>query len=308
MNVKKGLFNNWRLKLISLILALLLWSHVASDKEYVIESKIPLEVKGFPRNTLSLVYPPPETVTLKLTGKGRTLLTFNPSRLKAEIILNQRNTGSGTYRLTQKDIIIPKKYDLKVLSVYNPQIVSYELDSLSSRPVEVSAVFKGELPEGYVHTGESRAEPQSVVIRGPKKVIRNMRKISTEPISLENHNDDFNDTVPVHNDHPFIEVEPDSVAVYYKIEKIVQRRLAGMPVYPFPAVEHRSYTIDPDRIDLLVEGAESSIRSMDLKEVSVKIIVKGMETGDYIRKAQIKLPPGIRLVSATPENFQVTIE
>ena len=304
---RENILKSWQLKLIALIFALLLWFHVKVEKEYVIETSIPLSVTGYPA-FLSLTEPPPETVTVRLMGKGKVLLTLRPSRFRAEVVLNQVKKGIGSYRLALKDIQIPEKYDLKVIGIYNPHILSYELDSLKTREVRVSPVFSGKLPSGYVHTGDIDVSPPLVSLRGPEKLVGHRRQVGSEPIALEKRTKSFTIPVAVHYDHPYLEVDPDTVDITYSIERIIEKTLEGLSVTPFAAPRNISYDIEPDRIALVVKGAESRVSGLDRDKVEVKINLRGLDRGTHDLLAEISLPPGIVFVSADPKSFQVTVE
>ena len=304
---RENLLKNWQLKLIALIFALLLWFHVKSEREYVIEASIPLRVAGYP-DYLSLTEPPPESLTVRLMGKGKVLLPLTPTRLKAEVVLNQAEKGVGSYRLSQKDIQIPENYDITVIGIYNPHILTYELDSLKTREVRVSPVFSGKLPTGYVHTGDLDVYPPLVSLRGPAKVIRSRRQVSSGAIALESRTNSFTVDVAVRNDHPFIQVDPETVTVTYSIERIIEKNVEGLAVTPFAAPRNIVYTVEPERIDLVVKGAESLVSGLDVEKVEVKINLRGLDRGTHDLLAEISLPPGIVFVSAEPKSFRVTVE
>ena len=67
------LFQNFWFKLVAVVMALLLWFHVATDKMYDHTDSFPLEILNVP-DPLILAEELPHQVSVTIRGKGKDLL------------------------------------------------------------------------------------------------------------------------------------------------------------------------------------------------------------------------------------------
>ena len=163
--------------LFALICSLLIWVYVTDTLGNDIDRDLPgvkvvFEGESTMRDSRGLIISENTTTSVRvsITGNRRTVSSLNPADLKAVIDLSDINK-TGNYSLAPK-IVFPSKVDTSVISsaVTNPGSVSFYVDKLSSKAVQVVGVFNGSAAEGYT------AEPlefdtETIKIYGPEKIL-----------------------------------------------------------------------------------------------------------------------------------------
>ena len=168
------------LKVVSVIIALILWLTILGFK--------PEEVK---RNwKLELLLPPGVVVTSKVpayvqfTLSGPRVLLNNVDRKAHPIRPDLRHTRDSTVVLNvNEDLIaddLPK--GVKVLSYYPPTIL-LRLEEVVETPVKVNPTLVGVPAEGW-EISQVLAKPATVMLAGPKSYVAQVEGVGTEPIDV----------------------------------------------------------------------------------------------------------------------------
>jgi YbbR domain-containing protein len=168
------------LKVVSVIIALILWLTILGFK--------PEEVK---RNwKLELLLPPGVVVTSKVpayvqfTLSGPRVLLNNVDRKAHPIRPDLRHTRDSTVVLNiNEDLIaddLPK--GVKVLSYYPPTIL-LRLEEVVETQVRVAPTLVGAPAEGW-EIAEIVTRPTKVTLAGPKSYVSQVDTVGTEPIDL----------------------------------------------------------------------------------------------------------------------------
>jgi len=183
--------NNPRLKTallaaFSLLCSLLIWVYVTDTNGGDIDRDfsgvmVVFEGENTMRESRGLIISENETTSVRvsLTGNRRTVASLDSADLKVVIDLSGI-TKTGNYSLAPK-VTYPSRLDTSVItsSVVNPGTVSFYVDKLSSKSVQVVGVFSGSAAEGYT------AEPlefdsETVKIYGPEKILNNVDHAEVE--------------------------------------------------------------------------------------------------------------------------------
>lgn len=169
--------NTVLLAVFSLICSLLIWVYVTDTNGGDIEKDFPgvkvvFDGESTMRDSRGLIISDNETTSVRvsLSGNRRTVSSLDSADLKVVIDLSGI-TKTGNYSLAPK-ITYPSKVDTSVITaaVTVPGNISFYVDKLSSKPVQVVGVFNGSAAVGYT------AEPltfdtETIKIYGPEKVL-----------------------------------------------------------------------------------------------------------------------------------------
>jgi len=124
------IFQNFWYKLVALIMAMLLWFHVATDHVYETTRTFPLEIINIPPQ-LVLAEKPPSQVEVKIRGRGKEhlkLLLAEKKSLKIDAKLFK--IGETDYLIRTQQIPIPEGLELEVTGIISPQDLKIRLDDL----------------------------------------------------------------------------------------------------------------------------------------------------------------------------------
>jgi YbbR domain-containing protein len=157
----------------SLLCALLLWVYVTSTEgDNYTDSfsgvNVVFEGENTMREARGLVITSrgSSTVRVSLTGSRRSIAQLDASKITAVIDLSTIS-GAGVYTSSYK-INYPAGFDGSALTVNykTPENITFVVDKLNTKQIEVEGVFNGSAAEGY-SAEPLQFEPNSVRISGP---------------------------------------------------------------------------------------------------------------------------------------------
>lgn len=177
---RSGMSRNTMTKLVSLILALVLWIYVMDiENPEIVRSfdDIPINLINLERvesDGLLLANPTDLTVNVKLKGRRSELLNLPLSSIVVTADLYGANKGYNS---------IPLNFKIEVDNVYitntSRNDLNIYLDKIVELPKKVEITIIGELPDGY-SGGAVEATPQEVLVRGPEKLVNEVAKLTGE--------------------------------------------------------------------------------------------------------------------------------
>src|SRR5262244_4019542 len=98
--------NNWQLKLVSLVLATMLWMAVANEASSEIGLEVPLEYRNIPRQ-LEITGDMTNTVQVRLRGSSNVIKDINPKSVSTTIDLSKMGRGEKIVPLSPQNVQAP---------------------------------------------------------------------------------------------------------------------------------------------------------------------------------------------------------
>jgi YbbR-like protein len=178
--VRRVLFHNIGTKLVSLLLAVLLWMAVARDPIAEVEIRVPIEFQNFP-NGLEIDSTSSTGSTeaqIRIRGPERAIHRLQAADVHAEINLATVRPGERTFDLNNQQIHLPQ--DLEVVQIIPAQF-HLSFDDRESRTVEVRPRVTGNFASG-LRVAQVIADPPTVMITGPRRRVDAVEAAITDPI------------------------------------------------------------------------------------------------------------------------------
>jgi YbbR domain-containing protein len=177
--LRRYVFNNLGLKLISLALAVGLWLAVARDPVAEVAVEVAIEFHNFPQN-LEISSENIPRAQIRLRGPERVIRRLQPSDVYADIDLSSLRPGERTFDLTAQQIHEPS--ELEVVQVV-PSQIHLSFDARLTRQVPVQPRVVGTFATGY---GIERVvvDPAVISISGPRKHVEAVESAITDPIDV----------------------------------------------------------------------------------------------------------------------------
>jgi hypothetical protein len=185
-------FHNLALKLVSVVLAALLWLIVSGEQTVERVLRIPLEFTNIPAQ-LELVGDPPTVVDVRVRGSSGTLGRLSSGELAAVLDVRSPRPGQRLYHLTGSDVRAPFGVDVVQVA---PSSVALFFEQSSSKTVPVQPVLEGQPAEGYM-ADKVTADPGKVEIVGPASALKALTSAVTEAVSVEGATKDVVESVTV---------------------------------------------------------------------------------------------------------------
>jgi len=269
---------NRGIKLIALLLAILLWLYVVANNTYVYPIEVPIRVVNVPPGK-TLASDVPKKVTARFRGKGTTLFKAIITLPYSDIYLRldlRRVEKSETFYLsdyiqkTPDNFIIPRGYNLQLVEIVRPEVITVQLDEVGTKKVPVYSEIQVNAAPGYTQVGPVFFQPDSVQISGPAKVIESIDSISTERRDFEQADTrEEGDVGLVNPSQDLIKMNQNETHFLIDVQTISERRITDIPVQVKNAPQHLEVTTAPSTVTLTVEGGSEYIFGINPSDVDV---------------------------------------
>jgi len=180
-NILKKITYNWHIKLISLVLASILWVYVDSLRQTDRFISVPVEIKNIPAGYM-VSNNLPSAVKIIMRGKESRLALLDENYVRAYVDLE--NSAGGDKRRTVRvdKNQIPQGVSIKEIS---PRFIDITVEKVEKKYVRVIPVITHEPPDGYIFE-DVQIEPESVLIKGPESLMKNIDSVYTKDININN--------------------------------------------------------------------------------------------------------------------------
>jgi len=295
------------LKIISLVLAIILWLYVTAQQVEVQTFKVPIELANIP-DDLVLSVKTFEEADVSIKGARIDLLMLRFfGKLKTVVDCSDAKVGRINMHLSPAALTLPEKFDIRNVSIDNPRILVLEFEKLVTRSVPVKIAYKGEVPKDIIIIGKPIVVPEKVEIRGPKRLVSSINVVNTEEIDLRGRKKKFSEEVPVRTNRSELEVKPQKVWVEIELSHRAVRTLTNLP--PTLLQDDESIFVDysPKTVSLTIEGPEEIVNNVAKDDVSIIIDVTMKKEGTYRVEPQVIVPKGIEKFWLDVDSFEISV-
>ena len=170
---------NFGTKLISVVIAIVLWFVVLGSRNVEATKDIPLEVVT--PSELVVSNDLPDKISFRLSGPKAFLRSVLDRREEpVRVNLAGAKAGLVTYRFFSDNIRVP--IGVKVLSI-NPTAILIKLETVKHKEVPVRAELAGTPPDGY-KIKQVKLRPETVKIKGAESRVDSIAELKTTPIDV----------------------------------------------------------------------------------------------------------------------------
>ena len=195
------LFHNWFLKLLSLILAAVLWMTVASESTSEIAIEVPLEYRNVPADS-EVTGDAANTVEVRLRGPSSMIREIQSQDVSSTIDVASLGQTETIVPLTAQNISAP--FGIEVVGV-TPTRVRLTVEKTVTKTVPVVAVIVGEPADGF-RVIRSSVMPASVEIHGPETRVHAIAKVHTTMIDVSAQKNTVQTIVELDPEEPLVRI------------------------------------------------------------------------------------------------------
>lgn len=304
--VRRFLVTDPWLKLISLVLATLIWFSVSSEQEQqdltVYNVPLAVTVSSSELMVLSQAY---RVVDVRVRGPMGLVSELKATDLS--VSLDVTRLGPGTHTVWIEPNFVRAPAGVEVLRV-DPSTISITLDAVITRMVPVTPrIDEGSVPARYVVTGYE-IQPPTIRVTGPRSVVESLTSISTRTLRLETVNSSLSIVLPLEIGSPsHLTFDPKEVRVTVFIEEAAEHRFEALPLTRAAEVLSTSVTT----VDVTLRGPRSVIAAVDRRQVSVSVSGRGLSPGLHEVTPEVHLPSEIgsrlRILRIEPEKVIIRV-
>ncbi|MCD6336306.1 MAG: hypothetical protein J7M27_13440 [Candidatus Latescibacteria bacterium] len=299
--------NHWGAKTAALILAILLWLYVLTDKPYEDTLAVPFRserIEDVP-DGLVVANPLPDAVTVRFKGTGRQLLRLRYSNVNVVLRVTGNRIGKRSYRLSASDVRIPLGLEVEAMEVVSPLSVEIDLDRLLEKKVLVQADITIKTAPGYTKVGPIGLDPDSVLVRGPRRFVKRVRVVTLNPLKLEEVSKDVHRLVRVvFPSGENVVCIPEQVRVSSDIQAINEQWIGDVLIHLTHAP--RGAKLDPPTVDVKVRGGLDQLKSLSMDAIRAYMDYRAVALEEEQNPQPVFiLPPGIMLLEWRPQTFRI---
>ncbi len=277
--------NSFWLKLLSLLLAVLLWFAIAGEKTSERGFAVPVEFNNLPRD-LEVVSGSVNTVDVRLRASPSVMSQLGAQNVSTQVDLSTAAEGEHIVHLTPATVRVP--FGVRVVKV-QPSLLTLQLERTLVRDVPVKPRVEGKPAPGF-EVEEVTAEPGMVRLVGPRSHVEKLAAAYTEPVSVDGVDaTQVVENVSIGFSDPMLHVDGASkVAVTVRIRETHEER-----VFDNLRLEVRGgrATVSPARVRVVVAGPLSVVRKLAPEAVKAYVDAGSLRGAGRLPVA-VELAPG----------------
>jgi YbbR domain-containing protein len=214
-SMKHWILQNWFLKVVSLLVATLLWAAVSNQASSEIGLDVPLEYRNIP-SQLEITGDMTNTIQVRLRGSTNVIKGITAKDVATTIDLGKMRTGEKIVALSPQNVQAP--FGAEVIRV-NPSTVRFTLERTVTKTVDILPTIAGQPTNGY-EAGQVFVSPSTVEVEGPESRLEALSSIATTPIRLDRKQSSFEQTADLDVPDPQIRLQhPSTVNVKIEIHR-----------------------------------------------------------------------------------------
>jgi YbbR domain-containing protein len=304
------LFQNYRIKLVVVALAIFLWFYVVTEERYEYALDIPVVVVNL-REDRVIRNEIPERAEVLFEGTGKALLAMmlNPD---ARLVLDlSKIRYRYTFRLDPKRVQLDRRDpELVAVKVLQPDTITVLLAEKHRRRLPVNPDVTIHPANGYMVVGDVLVTPDSAWATGPRDLIDTLSAIRTTPVRLKEARGDVKRRVRLlPPGGRMVSIYPERAEIFVDVQKLTETKITGIPVEIRNHPRNLHVESVPSTLSLTLEGGVDLLLQLKKEDIVAYVDFRHWN-GDLDGElpAYIETPPGIRYRDVRPARFRLLVE
>ncbi|MBU1075977.1 MAG: hypothetical protein KKH98_01705 [Spirochaetes bacterium] len=294
-------------KIISLVVAILLWFYINYEQLPQKYFSVALIVKNIPKG-MAIADPFNNMITIKIKGPKDTIQSINVKYLKAEMDLKNAAIGKNKFPVL---VHLTKKYNRVRIASTEPEEININMDKLVLKELPVSITIINSPAEGYLKTGESFS-PKTILVGGPVSLINTMEAVRTIPVDIGGVTGSIHKTVELDLPSEFITAyNYKRVTININIKKNYKMRFISQ--IPIIAKNLNSNLKIANQNDLIasvrLEGPPERLSLLEKEKDFLFINMADIiQEGSYSLRVEHKIPWNCKMRGIDPVELKIEVE
>jgi len=297
------IFENMMLKTVALCLAIIIWFMVVGEQKSEVRITVPVELRNLPTD-LEIVKSISQ-VEVTLRGFSSFVKRLTPADIEVYVDLSNVVRGINSFVLSAEEIRVPVGATVTQVS---PSQLDVLLDATTTRSLPVEGSTRGKPADGYV-VGSISVKPTTIAVIGAETALKNLARIETEPINLDNQTESLTRKVKVKlpdATYRLEKKEEETVEVTVNIEpEMMSKFFENIPVRIEGSAQ--VLTLFPDSVTALIHGPKLQISTMESADIPVVIHAEQLPAGQSSVQPEFQLPDTMTVKVYYPKTITITI-
>lgn len=301
----KQILDNFWLKITAIVLALLVWVHVATEKDYTYDLYLPVNEISL-NDSLTLASQPPGSVLVSVSGTGKALL--RKQWRERGIRINAGDLRPGEHQIslsTDNTALIGAAVDHSLQDILSPTRLSLQVDQLSEVRLPVFGNYQAEPAEGFAIATPVIIRPDSVTVRGPRSILRSLQQVTTEQKKLSSLRTNTKLDLPLVLPALYgLSVRPDTVELEFHVLPVKTRSFEKIPVRLFNSPPDSSFVARPPVVTVALSGPPDEIDVLSSATITASADYRSRSRNG---KAAVRVdyPPSFRLKKLSVDSVRI---
>jgi len=295
--------SNWYYRLLALFLAVVSWYLVTGRERVETWVKVKIETAGL-ADGLVLRGNPRDSLDVLVRGPKGLIRKIEPGALVYTLDARKLAVGSNTIVVDPDSIPIAKLFEVAEV---RPSKLELEVERRMSKAVPVRVVFQDTVSRDYKLS--ATLEPAQVTVAGPESVVRNIKEVSVQPLTLPDEvsgkiDPQVNLVLPEQ-----VEATPRMVRAHVQFEMHMREVAVDVPVRLVYQGKGTA-TVTPDSVLIRMKAPVQLLREgawRGLVDAFVELD-KAAQPGRQDTTYRVTLPQGCELVAARPDKVTVQVK
>ncbi len=304
------LTQDWKLKVVSLALAIGLWHYAIGEESVEVTRTVPLVIR-LKNEKMSVLHTSVKDVQVTLAAPRALLSDLTSEQIQAvhEIGNEAKTAGDYSFRLESREIKLPGP-QIRVTNIM-PEIVGVTLDELIVQKIKIQPDFIGEPAFGYkVRENEIQLDPNAILVEGPKGRLEKLDALKTEPIDLVGRVRPLRRTVGLivpANVKPLSETLVD---IYVPIvEEFDEKKFENIPLKILkPPQKDQKIELNPSVVSFVLKGSRRQLENFTPEKILAYVDISALEPGPHDVPVQLVLPENVSLKEDAPLIVKATVK
>lgn len=290
---------DWPMKLIALLIALVLWFGVSGQRTMSTSRIRGVHLSFRVPSGAEISNDPVQEVEITVTGDKRNIDRINKNDLTVTVDLSNYKPSELVVPLKPEIVSVELPNSVK-LDEIQPNKIVLRLEKSEEKLVEVRPSFEGQLPEGYeIYT--TTVVPARARIRGPESYVSLIDRVPTERINLDGHKEDFvARQISVNPVNPKVTFLDAVVDVSIKIgEQRMEKTIINLPVK-----DELTGKTAKETASVVLYGPRTAIEKVKADNFQIMLVT---DSGGKLVPTLVWqpnfTPEGIEVRSVKPENY-----
>ena len=304
-----SIFQNLKIKIIVLCIAILVWFFVKSEDKYTYSLDIPLRVSDLEPNYI-IENEIPQKIKVIAWGKGRDLVSLI---IRKDIFYNlnvSKIHRSAKMMLDRDQVKFMHENEIDVLSIVSPESVFITLAELVSKKVPLVPEVNIQTVPGYTVVDEIKLEPDSILVQGLKAEIKDIFAVYTEKKSYKNIKQDIKKTIRLKEpEKKNVTLSAHAVTLTADVQKLMEKPISEILVAVINQPSNLKVSVIPSTLSLVLEGGVDVLLNVTKAQVQAYIDYHKIQSSRQKNHlAYIVTPKGVRYRDVKPKRFQIVVE
>lgn len=292
---------------VFVLISFIFWGSITLSEEYTVSLSLPVRV-ALPEK-IAVEGDIPENIDIKVRTTGWEIIKIkyfqNP---KIEISVNEPIDNINFYTNTITNEQVGLSSNAKIVS-FRPEVIRLSFNFSTEKKVKISPRLIFSLKDGYEIIPPIIVEPESIIIKGSRKVLSQIDSIPTQTIYLSELSEFTTiQTSVVDTLKNLLNYERVPVKITLDVQQIVDREFDKIPVELINIPKGKDLILLPSYIDVKLRGGIKVLGFLSPDTLKAFIDYKkySFENSEDIIP-EFNLPFGVRVLDYYPKQFKIIV-